>query len=121
MFGENAKNEQVGLVMEMSVGVTEYADKLAAQSTPLARHAALQLHNSMRSVAVLTVLNAVRQEPITKDYLYRIVFIFQDILKNVLEYENAGLIVEVDNLDNEDVKMSDFLSALMYEFTELMD
>jgi len=30
-------------------------------------------------------------------------------------------IVEVDNLDNEDVKMSDFLSALMYEFTELMD
>lgn len=120
MFTEKANNEQVGIVMEMSQGVVQYAGRLATYRTPIANHALLQLKDSMRSVLELVVINATRRDPITKDHVYGIVFIFQDILNNVLQYENAGLIIEVDNLDNEDVKMSDFLSALMYEFTELM-
>lgn len=123
MFTDPVSERQLEILRQLMFNMTVYSATLmldVKDGHPAIRHNAKQIVNELRNTANAVANLGADNGAIVKDDAYRLVFAFIDFRKEILKLELLGYVVEVDNFDNENVRMSDYLAAEIWEFAELM-
>lgn len=123
MFEEPVNSEQLGILRQLMFNMTVYSATLmmdVKDGHPAVRHNAKQIVDALRNTANATIGLTTTDGAVRKDDAFRLVFSFADVRKEILKLELLGYVVEVDNFDNENVRMSDYLAAEIWQFAETL-
>lgn len=123
MFEEPASDEQLELLVHMMFNMTVYSITLMRDTKsghPALRHTAKQIANKINEVGEPVKKVTMEKGEVPKHMAFSIVFTLSEVREEILKLEKIGYVVEVDNFDNENVKMSDYLSAEIDQFAQTM-
>lgn len=123
MFEEPVNEEQIEILRQLMFNMTVYSATLmmdVKDGHPAVRHNAKQIVDALKNTANATIRLTTPDGAVKKDDAFRLVFAFADVRKEILKLELLGYVVEVDNFDNENVRMSDYLAAEIWQFAETL-